>query len=130
MRVRVVVEENQWFCLGRFIEKNDHPNLPPYCSYPAGEGFGSYAHTSLREAVEHCFNNPIFDSDVTLLDFSVSYRKPKMKEGFYYGVRWYYSEAFNCYRCELSGSELIPFRSLAQTKRHIKDWYYTVGYTD
>jgi len=130
MKIHVQTAADQWFCLGWFINKNNHPKLPPFCSYPASTKSGHYAHYSMKEALDHCIENPNLSSSLTLLDLDVSYKKPKIKEGFYYGVRWYYLEAFNCYGCELSGSELIPFKSLAQTKRHIKDWYYTVGYAD
>jgi len=130
MKLHVQTAEDQWFCLGRFIDKNDHPKLPPFCSYPVSKKHGSCPHYSMKEALDYCIENPNLYSSLTLLDLGVSYKKPKVKEGFYYGVRWYYSAGFNCYGCELSGAENIPFASLAQVKRYIKDWYETVGYDD
>ncbi len=130
IQVQVQTHETQWFCLGWFIDKNDHPSLPPYCSYPADDKEGFCAHFSMREAVEYCLQNPNFTSDVDLTQLGVSYPKPRIKEGRYFGVRWYYSEAFNCYGCELSGAEEIPFTTLAQTKLYIKDWHETVGYAE
>lgn len=128
MKIEVQTSADQWFCLGWFIDKNDHPKLMPYCSYPADDKAGRYEHLSFREAVNHCLENPNFTSNVTLTELGVYYPKPRIKEGIYYGTRWYYSEAFNCYGCELSGAEMIPFKSLAKIKRYIKDWHETVGY--
>jgi len=130
MKLQVQIAEDQWFCLGWIIEKNDHPKLTPYTSERANHTGKAHPHYSFREALTHCLDNPHLDIEITLLDFNIGYKKPKVKEGSYYGVRWYYSEAFNCYACELSGAETIPFKSQAEVKRYIKDWYKTVGYDE
>jgi|DEB0MinimDraft_6_1074348.scaffolds.fasta_scaffold27887_4 hypothetical protein len=127
MRLAVQIAQDQWFCLGRIIEKNDHPKLPPYSSWNQDEHESNpVAHYSFKEAVDYCDANPFFEANRTLEDFGVHYKKPKLQQGIYKGVVWSYSKSFNCYACEIA--EDIPFRSLRQVKAYISDYVRTTEY--
>ena len=127
MRIAVQIADDQWFCLGRIIEKNDYPKLMPYSSWKLDEHESdAVAHFSFKEAVNYCDANPYFEANRTLPDFDVYYKRPKHQKGIYKGVVWSYSKAFNCYACELA--EDIPFRSLRQVKAYITDHVNTTEY--
>ena len=129
MNHAIQIEDGEWFCLGNIIQKNDHPKLLPYVSWPLDGVEAGTGHYSFSEAKEHCKANPCLTPTETLQDFAAAYyKRPKIWDGKYMGVQWSYSADLHCYACDLA--EDIPFSSLRQVKSYIKDWRETVGYDD
>ena len=120
MAKAIQIEVGEWFCVGRIIQKNDHPNLPPYTSFRSNEdGTDAKGHASLKDAVNYCWNNPYLGPGRDLIDFGVAYKQPKVKSGIYMGVIWDYSEAYACYACDLNPDAC--FSSLRRVREYIKD---------
>jgi hypothetical protein len=56
------IEEGEWICAGRCIQKNDHPKLAPFCSFTnSTNNPDRQGHFSFQEAIDYCNKNPCTD---------------------------------------------------------------------
>lgn len=55
----VQIEIDEWWFNGRFIQKQNHPQLAPYLSFPSSNSdYQNEVHYTFKDAVQYCLNNP------------------------------------------------------------------------